>query len=170
MLGITFEERDWPRARAELEQATAAAPGNDVLFYNLGLIYRRNGLPRRSLAAFERATAAAPSNDVLFYNLGLIYRRNGLTRRSLAAFERSAEINPRHIPSGNPVRATGRVAEVRPDVARLDALEAGLRRSAGLEDDGGAAYHRAMAELLAARGEPLAAAGHRLLALEAVRR
>ncbi len=135
MHGITFERRDWPRARA----------------------------------AFERAAAAAADNDVLFFNLGLIYRRNGLLRRSLAAFKRSAEINPRHIPSGNPVRAIDRVAEVKPEVARLDALEAELRRSAGLADDGSTAYHRAMAELLAARGEQLAAGGHHLRALEAAR-
>ncbi len=132
MLGITFETRDW----------------------------------RRAHAAFERAAVAASGNDVLFYNLGLIYRRNGLARRSLAAFERSAEINPRHIPSGNPVRAVDRVAELRPEVQRLDALEAELQRAAGLEKNPGAAYHRAIAELLAARGEPLAASGHRLLALE----
>ncbi len=135
MLGITFETRDWPRAAQ----------------------------------AFERAAGAASENDVLFYNLGLIYRRNGLMRRSLAAFERSAEINPRHIPSGNPVRAIDRVAEVRPEVERLDALEADLRRGAGLTDDGGAAYHRGMADLLAARGESLAAGGHRLRLLEAAR-
>ena len=141
MRGITFERRDWPRAAA----------------------------------AFERAAVAAADNDVLFYNLGLIYRRNGLMRRSLAAFERSAEINPRHIPSGNPVRAIDRVAEVRPEVARLAVLEAELKqtvlagRASGAPGptDGDAAYHRAMAELLAARGESLAAAGHRLRALEA---
>ncbi len=136
MQGITFETRDWPRAAA----------------------------------AFERATAAATQNDVLFYNLGLIYRRNGLWSRSLAAFERSAEINPRHIPSGSPVRAIDRVAEVRPEVARLEALEAELRRGAGLEDDGSARYHGTMAGLLETRGEPQAAGGHRLLALEAGRR
>ncbi len=133
MLGITFETRDWPRAAD----------------------------------ALERAAAAAPENDVLFFNLGLIYRRNGLMRRSLAAFERSAEINPRHIPSGNPVRAIDRVAEVRLEVERLDLLEAELASAAGLRVDGSVAYHRALAELLAARGEPLAAGGHRLLALEA---
>ncbi len=144
MLGITFETRDWPRAAA----------------------------------AFERAAAAAPENDVLFFNLGLIYRRNGLVRRALEAFERSAEINPRHIPSGNPVRAVDRVAEVRLEVERLEALEAELRRAAGLaaadgaalpgHTSGATAYHRTMAELLAARGEELAARGHRLLALEAL--
>ena len=60
MLGVTFESRDWPRAESEFARARQAAPNNDVLFYNLGLIYRRNGLLERSLAAFERSHAINP--------------------------------------------------------------------------------------------------------------
>ena len=60
MLGITFEQRDWPRAADEFRQAADAAPSNDVLFYNLGLIYRRNGLLHRSLAAFVRSFEINP--------------------------------------------------------------------------------------------------------------
>ena len=60
MLGVTFEERDWRRAARELQTAAAAAPDNDVLFYNLGLIYRRNGLLAEALAAFRRAEAINP--------------------------------------------------------------------------------------------------------------
>ena len=44
MLGVTFERSDWLRARREFRAAVAAAPQNDVLFYNLGLIYTRAGL------------------------------------------------------------------------------------------------------------------------------
>lgn len=60
MQGVTYENRDWLRARAAFDRATAAAPRNDVLFYNLGLIYRRNGLLARSLAAFEHSHAINP--------------------------------------------------------------------------------------------------------------
>jgi tetratricopeptide (TPR) repeat protein len=60
MLGVTFETRDWPRARHEFARAAEAAPQNDVLFYNLGLIYRRNGLLDDALAAFERSHAINP--------------------------------------------------------------------------------------------------------------
>ena len=60
MLGVTFELRDWPRAEVEFARAREAAPNNDVLFYNLGLIYRRNGLLDRSLAAFETSDAINP--------------------------------------------------------------------------------------------------------------
>ena len=60
MLGVTFEGRDWIRARREFAAATAAAPDNDVLFYNLGLIYRRDGLIDDALAAFRRSDAINP--------------------------------------------------------------------------------------------------------------
>ena len=67
MLGITWEIRDWPRARDELELASAIAFDNDVLHYNLGLIYWRNGLFDRALDAFERSAEINPrhlaSND-----------------------------------------------------------------------------------------------------------
>ncbi len=60
MLGVTFETRDWPLARRELEAAARAAPSNDVLFYNLGLLYERNGLLDDAVGAFERAHAINP--------------------------------------------------------------------------------------------------------------
>ena len=60
MLGISHEERHWPTAQREFVKAMAAARDNDVLFYNLGLIYRRNGLLQRSLEAFERSAEINP--------------------------------------------------------------------------------------------------------------
>jgi tetratricopeptide (TPR) repeat protein len=60
MLGSSLEARDWPAARAEFERAQAAAPRNDVLFYNLGLVYARAGLLEEALRAFERAAQINP--------------------------------------------------------------------------------------------------------------
>jgi tetratricopeptide (TPR) repeat protein len=60
MIGFTFEQRDWPRARASFEAAARAAPQNDVLFYNLGLIYLRNGLYQEAIDAFERSAQINP--------------------------------------------------------------------------------------------------------------
>lgn len=135
MIGATFERRDWARAESE----------------------------------FARARQAAPSNDVLFYNLGLIYRRNGLLDRSLASFERSEAINPRHIASSSRVRAADRIGELEDEVERLNHLEAQLAESEPILDlePGSAEYHQAMAASLFSGGEPLAARGHALRALEA---
>jgi tetratricopeptide (TPR) repeat protein len=60
MLGSTWELWDWPRAKREYEKAQQASPGNDVLFFNLGLIYRRAGLLEESLRAFERSNEINP--------------------------------------------------------------------------------------------------------------
>ena len=60
MQGVTFERRDFSRVRREFDAAVRAAPSNDVLFYNLGLIYQRNGLLDEAVAAFERAHAINP--------------------------------------------------------------------------------------------------------------
>ena len=60
MSAMTWETRDWPRAARELEIAAASAPDNDVLFYNLGLIYRRNGLLEQALESFRRSDEINP--------------------------------------------------------------------------------------------------------------
>jgi len=60
MLGVTWETRDRERALAELERAARSAHDNDVLFYNLGLVYERMGLPEKALAAFERSHEINP--------------------------------------------------------------------------------------------------------------
>jgi tetratricopeptide (TPR) repeat protein len=62
MRGLTFEMRDWPRAEYEFERARQAAPHNDVLFFNLGLIYTRNGLLDDAERAFIRSNAINPRN------------------------------------------------------------------------------------------------------------
>lgn len=60
MRGLTLERSEWPGAWHEFQIAARAAPGNDVLFYNLGLIYRQAGLIEEALAAFERSRAINP--------------------------------------------------------------------------------------------------------------
>jgi tetratricopeptide (TPR) repeat protein len=60
MLGSTFQGRDWRRAEAEFRRALKAAPENDVLFYNLGLIYSGAGLYEEALAAFRRSHEINP--------------------------------------------------------------------------------------------------------------
>lgn len=132
MLGLSAVEGDWPAAADELAHAAAAAADNDVLFYNLGLIYRRSGL----LAEAEQA------------------------------FTRSHEINPRRIAGDTHARALDRLLEVRAERQRIEQVERELQPQ--LERKrlraGTSAYHSALADLLAARGEVQAATGQSLRA------
>jgi tetratricopeptide (TPR) repeat protein len=60
MLANTLERSDWPRARREYAEAMKAAPHNDVLFFNLGLIFGGHGLYDEAIAAFRRSTEINP--------------------------------------------------------------------------------------------------------------
>lgn len=60
MLGVTAERDDWRRAARELAAAAAASPENDVLFYNLGLVYERNGLWDAAERAYARSHEINP--------------------------------------------------------------------------------------------------------------
>jgi len=132
MLGLSEMERDWPAAAADLTRAAEIAADNDVLLYNLGLVYRRSGL----LAEAEQA------------------------------FARSYAINPRALAGDPHARALDRMEEVRAERQRIAQLERELQPR--LEENrlrvGTSAYHSALADLLAARGEALAATGQSLRA------
>ena len=161
--------------KAELDGETDPSVPKDYLTRNLighfhymqGVTFERLDWPRAE-AAFAKARQSAPDNDVLFYNLGLIYRRNGLLDRSLTSFERSEAINPRHIASRSRVRAADRIGELEAEEERLSRLEAEIAQSEPIRDlePDSAEYHQAMAASLLSRGEPLAARGHSLRALE----
>jgi len=60
MRGLTAEYRDWPSAAREFRVAAATAPDNDVLFYNLGLVYERAGLWDDAERAYERSYEINP--------------------------------------------------------------------------------------------------------------
>ncbi len=60
MRGLAAELRDPERSAREFRIAAGAAPDNDVLFYNLGLIHSRAGRLPDALAAFERSQEINP--------------------------------------------------------------------------------------------------------------
>ncbi|MGH9391234.1 MAG: hypothetical protein ACRD1Z_16620, partial [Vicinamibacteria bacterium] len=60
MLGATYAEIDWARAEKELRSAAEVACDDDVLFYNLGLLYSRKGLYVEAFDAFRRSRAINP--------------------------------------------------------------------------------------------------------------
>ncbi|HVR29009.1 MAG TPA: DUF2723 domain-containing protein [Thermoanaerobaculia bacterium] len=143
MLGITEETRDWPRAAAELELASAVASDNDVLHYNLGLIYRRNGLHDRALAAFERAAAINPRH------LPSDHRVRAADRVA----EQRSELE-RLRPLERAIAETIDAAAAAASAAPASAVASTPER------------HRRLAAALEAHGEPLAARGHLLRAQE----
>lgn len=136
MRGNSLERSDWPRARREYAEAMKAAPQNDVLFFNLGLIFAGNGLYDEALAAFRRSREINP-RPILSASKPLAADRIGALeqeRRRIAALE--GELAPAAAGAGSSAGSAGwhrRLAErlrLRGEVAaarghELRALEAG---------------------------------------------
>ena len=103
MHGVTFERRDWLAARAAFTRAMQAASENDVLFYNLGLIFRRNGLLDDAASAFAHSDAINPRHIASRGRVHASDRLNEVRveqarlaplRRALAAEPRLARLTP----------------------------------------------------------------------------
>lgn len=139
MRALSFETRDWPKAQEEFQRAAQAAADNDVLFYNLGLIYRRNGLLRRAVTAFEYSTEINPRH-IPSANPTRPVDKLVQARQELEELETME-------------------APLRRSLGLPDAAADG-----GSELD--AAQHRRLAEALDGMHQSLAARGHRLLAEE----
>jgi tetratricopeptide (TPR) repeat protein len=168
--------RPWPPPVAPLDELPGErdplVPKDDLtrsliaqVHYMLGFTYADRDW-RRALDELERAAAAAPDDDVLYYNLGLLYERNGLLDEAEAAFARSGAINPRHLASRGQPRAADRLAAVVAERARIRAIEDEVLREGGplVAASDERARHQRLADLLAARGEIVAARGHRIRA------
>lgn len=136
MIGITLLEIDWPRAAVELSRAGEIASDNDVLFYNLGLVYLRSGLYEEAEAAFARSASINP--------------RAIAGEEGARAVDRLSEVRAERQRIGQMERELQNILRATPDGDRL-------RTSTS-------AYHSALAGLLADRGEHRAALGRRLRA------
>ncbi len=173
-MGLEFQVRragrPWPPAvvpKAELAGERDPRVPKDYLtqnlighfHYMLGMSYERRDW-RQAARELRAAERASPRNDVLFYNLGLVYRRNGLYPEALAAFSSSHAIDPRAISGRGGASAEAQIEELRVEVERLQAIEAELLAGSGRE----VVSQLELADRLEARGELVAAHGHRLRA------
>jgi tetratricopeptide (TPR) repeat protein len=135
MLGFTFEQRDWVRTRQEFALAAEKSPHNDVLFYNLGLIYQRNGMLDDAIAAFERCEEINPrhlasqSRPRAADRIGELRAERARVQSMIAAIER--EERPQE-PPGSPAHHM-HVAQILED--RGEALAARGQRLLALEKE-----------------------------------
>ncbi|MGA7614466.1 MAG: DUF2723 domain-containing protein [Thermoanaerobaculia bacterium] len=143
MLGRTLSLDDWNAGTRQYREAVAAAPQNDVLFYNLGVIYSGAGLYDEAIGFFRHSAALTP---------------RGIP--SQASTSGHAE--------GGRAQASSKVPPLLVERERIRQIESSLVAShsdlAALRA-GSAAYHARLAELLAALGETTAARGETLSAL-----
>ena len=86
--------KQFARAAAALERATAAPDANGVTFYLLGVAHSRaNALPK-AIAALETAAKKSPEDVNVYRELGYAYEVSKQYAKALGAYQRGATLAP----------------------------------------------------------------------------
>ena len=84
------------RALHELEEATAAEPGNAETWARLGNAYFDENRYQDAIEAYERSLDIDPNQAGVWTDLGVMYRRSGNPEEAIRAFDRAVEVDPEH--------------------------------------------------------------------------
>ncbi|MBA4358062.1 MAG: tetratricopeptide repeat protein [Humidesulfovibrio sp.] len=81
---------------AALEIATAAKPGDQGQWVELGNLYFDTHQAQKSIAAYQKAIALGTSSPDVWTDLGIMQREAGQQGKALESFEAALKLNPRH--------------------------------------------------------------------------
>jgi tetratricopeptide (TPR) repeat protein len=81
-------------AIAELERAQRDDPSIPHTWFNLGIVFKKQGEHERALAQFEQMVRRVPDDAISRYNLGYLYELTGKSEKALAEFEQAARLDP----------------------------------------------------------------------------
>ncbi|MCR9255238.1 MAG: tetratricopeptide repeat protein [Alphaproteobacteria bacterium] len=131
-LATALAREDWTSAESLLTDLTVAAPNNAPVYYNRGLVRRRQGNGEDALADFEKALELDPYYDKALFEYGALELENGNWARAASGFESYLELVPGDLDARlNLVNALLRAD--RPEDARAQARTAvQMKESAGL--------------------------------------
>ena len=92
----------WPRAAANLDQATefaqtakSQAPDQPAFNDTLGWIYYKKNLVEQSIPLFQQALEKDPENALTHFHLGMAYAKLGEDSKAIASLKRALMLDPR---------------------------------------------------------------------------
>jgi tetratricopeptide (TPR) repeat protein len=95
VLGTTlYSLKQYPQARAALEQSVALSPYPDAEYY-LGMISYQEGDAARATSWLERALKSEPNHQAAHTALGMVYVRQKNYPMARAEFERALQLDPK---------------------------------------------------------------------------
>jgi tetratricopeptide (TPR) repeat protein len=86
--------KQFARAAAALERATAAQDANGVTFYLLGVAHSRAGALPKAIAALETAAKKSPDDVNVYRELGYAYEVSKQYAKALGAYQRGSALAP----------------------------------------------------------------------------
>lgn len=124
-----FHSSDWPEAESWLLKSLESASDKSLLYYNLGLVYKRMDRTLDALEAFERAAEIRPEEPLIWNEIGLIYDEAGRVSKAEDFYQKAVNADRNFAPAWNNL---GVMAFVKGDFA-----EAQLRFSKATQLDSG---------------------------------
>jgi hypothetical protein len=113
-------------ARLVLVAVVKADPNDAPAWYNLGLLYKNQGVAEKALESFERAAHLAPNDADVFYFLGLSQAQLNRQEQAIASFRHALELNPFHASAefglARALQKTGEGEQAREHIARFQHL------------------------------------------------
>ena len=116
------------RAMSDVSTVPAA------VWAELGLAYRYQGSPERSLEAYQVSLEQEPDNAETYCRLADAYRQQGQIERAAAAYQKALDINPEH------ARIHAALADLYREMGQLQAAEASYQKAIELAPCEGGAY------------------------------
>ena len=92
---LYFDTKRNQEAIDAYEKSLAIIPNDPDTLTDLGVMYRRNGDPEKSLASFDRAIAADPGHETARFNKGIVLLHDFNDKKgAIAAWRKLLEVNP----------------------------------------------------------------------------
>ncbi len=96
-LGLLSEmQADYPRAILHYQKAIALNPENFVVYYNLGVIYRKLKKTDHAISKFKKAAKLNPGFIPAYINLARCYQNQGDRHQAIRMYQKALEIEPNH--------------------------------------------------------------------------
>jgi Tfp pilus assembly protein PilF len=93
LASIRLAQGKLDQARHHFEKLTESEPSFPGIYFHLGIVYEKLGMPEKAENAYEKALMKNPDNAEACNNLGLLLAKKG-ELRALSLYQKAIEIKP----------------------------------------------------------------------------
>jgi len=148
---LALQDRDYPRAKMQVEHLIADAPDDPEHVFLAGLLAARRGDSDEARSRYRDAIEKAEGDyPEAYFNLGRLEKAAGRTAAAIEAYKKAIELRPGYREAANNLGLAYKSS------GDLDAAEAEFRRAIALDERYAAAWLN-LGEVQAARGDQAAA-------------
>jgi len=89
-----YEIGDYENAFLFFQKALDIEPDQEVIYNNMGIIYKKKGNYIKAIECYQRAIEINPDDETSYYNMGNIYIEKNKYDKAIEYYKKAIEINP----------------------------------------------------------------------------